>query len=319
MFNKLCVIGVGLIGGSVAKAARAQGLVKTIVGVGREQDAENLQTAKQLGVIDEFYIAPVGWVEERNPTNPNATADVGLRFANPTYEAVKNADCVLIATPVASIETIFEQLKPYWSEHTLYTDVGSTKSSVLEAAEQVFGFIPNNLVPAHPIAGAEQSGVAAALVDLFNNRRLIITPTEHTKPEAVKKIEQLWQGMGALVSIMDAKHHDSIFAATSHLPHILAFALVDMLGHQDEQTEIFKYAAGGFKDFTRIASSDPSMWKDICKANKHEILPLIEQLKGELAKIQQYLVQDDYEQLYSTFAYAKLARQRFLEQFDKQS
>lgn len=294
MFNKLCIIGVGLIGGSIAKAARAQGLVKTIVGYGREQDLDNLETAKRLGVIDEFYIYEL-------------------------KHALENADCVIIATPVASIEAVFQQLKPYWSEYSIYTDVGSTKGSVLEAAEQVFGFIPDNLVPAHPIAGAEQSGVTAALVDLYQNRRLIITPTEHTKPEAIAKIESFWQNMGAIVSIMDAQHHDSIFAATSHLPHILAFALVDMLGHQDEQTEIFKYAAGGFKDFTRIASSDPTMWKDICKANKHEIVPLIEQLKGELAKIQHYLVHDDYEQLFATFAYAKLARQRFLEQFDRQS
>ena len=291
MFNKLCIIGVGLIGGSVAKAARANGLAKTIVGYGREQDTVNLQTAKRLGVIDEFYIGD------------NA--------------AFYGADCVLIATPVASIEAIFAQLKPFWSPDTIYTDVGSTKGSVLAAAERVFGFIPDNLVAAHPIAGAEQSGVEAALVDLFCHKRLIITPTKTTKPEAVQKIEQFWQGMGALVSIMDAQHHDSILAATSHLPHILAFALVDMLGHQDEQTEIFKYAAGGFRDFTRIASSDPTMWKDICQANKQEILPLIEQLRAELAKISDLLVSDDYQQLFSTFAYAKSARQRFLDQFDK--
>jgi 3-phosphoshikimate 1-carboxyvinyltransferase len=317
MFNKLCVIGVGLIGGSVAKAARANGLAKTIVGYGRDQDAVNLQTAKRLGVIDEFY---VGWVSD-SVTQQSPTDNVGLRYANPTYESaiahtVKDADCVLIATPVASIEAIFTQLKPFWSQNTIYTDVGSTKSSVLAAAERVFGFIPDNLVAAHPIAGAERSGVEAALVDLFFHKRLIITPTETTQPEAVQKIKQFWQGMGALVSIMDAQHHDSILAATSHLPHILAFALVDMLGHQDEQTEIFRYAAGGFRDFTRIASSDPTMWKDICQANKQEILPLIEQLREELAKISGLLANDDYQQLFSTFAYAKSARQRFLNQFE---
>ncbi|MDP3839395.1 MAG: prephenate dehydrogenase/arogenate dehydrogenase family protein, partial [Methylococcales bacterium] len=291
MFNKLCIIGVGLIGGSVAKAARANGLAHHIVGYGREQDVVNLQTAKHLGVIDEFYIDDI-------------------------KHAVHNADCVLIATPVASIEAIFQQLKPVWSADTIYTDVGSTKVSVLAAAERVFGDIPDNVVPAHPIAGAEQSGVEAALVDLFIHKRLIITPASHTSSEAVQKIKQFWQGFGALVSVMDAQHHDSILAATSHLPHILAFALVDMLGHKDEQTEIFKYAAGGFRDFTRIASSDPTMWKDICAANKQEILPLIEQLRAELAKIHGLLANDDYQQLFSTFAYANSARQRFLNQFE---
>ena len=290
MFNKLCIVGVGLIGGSVAKAARANGLAKTIVGYGREQDVVNLQTAKRLGVIDEFYIDSV--------------------------ETVKDADCVLIATPVASIEAIFTQLKPFWSKDTIYTDVGSTKSSVLAAAERVFGVVPQNLVPAHPIAGAEQSGVEAALVDLFFHKRLIITPADNATPKAVQTIKAFWQGQGALVSVMDAQHHDSILAATSHLPHILAFALVDMLGHKDEQTEIFKYAAGGFRDFTRIASSDPTMWVDICKANKQEILPLIEQLSAELAKMHGLLANDDYQQLFSTFAYAKSARQRFLNQFE---
>ncbi|MEI6708814.1 MAG: bifunctional prephenate dehydrogenase/3-phosphoshikimate 1-carboxyvinyltransferase [Methylococcales bacterium] len=235
---------------------------------------------------------------------------------NPTYEAFKDADCVLIATPVASIEAIFEQLKPFWSKDTIYTDVGSTKGSVLTAAKRVFGVVPDNLIPAHPIAGAEQSGVEAALVDLFFHKRLIITPADNANPQAVQTIKAFWQGQGALVSVMDAQHHDSILAATSHLPHILAFALVDMLGHKDEQTEIFKYAAGGFRDFTRIASSDPTMWVDICKANKQEILPLIEQLSAELAKIHGLLATDDYQQLFSTFAYAKSARQRFLNQFE---
>jgi prephenate dehydrogenase len=291
MFNKLCIIGVGLIGGSIAKTARKNKLVNTIVGFGREQDEENLKTAKELGVIDEYY----------------------LNLA----EAVLNADCVIIATPVASFQAIFQTLKQQnlWSEKTIYTDVGSTKGNIIAAAEQVFGFVPDNFVPAHPIAGAEQSGVQAAIVDLYLNKRLIITPVSNTNLEAVQKIQTFWEGLGAIVSIMDAEQHDKVLAATSHLPHLLAFALTDMLGHQDEENEIFKYAAGGFRDFTRIASSDPTMWADICSANKDAILPLIEQLQSELAKIQGLLMNDDYQQLFATFAYAKSARQRFLEQF----
>lgn len=291
MFNKLCIIGVGLIGGSIAKTARQKGLAKTIVGFGREQDEENLTAAKELGIIDEYY----------------------LNLA----DAVLEADCVIIATPVASFQAIFQTLKQnnLWSEKTIYTDVGSTKGNIIAAAEQVFGFVPDNFVPAHPIAGAEQSGVQAAIVDLYLNKRLIITPVSNTNPEAVQKIQTFWEGLGATVSIMDAQQHDKVLAATSHLPHLLAFALTDMLGHQDEESEIFKYAAGGFRDFTRIASSDPTMWADICSANKDAILPLIEQLQSELAKIQGLLINDDYQQLFATFAYAKSARQRFLDQF----
>ncbi len=290
MFDKLCIIGVGLMGGSIARAARHYGLSNNIVGFGRVEDKQNLKTAKELGVIDEYYLQ--------------------------IESAVKDVDCVLIATPVAALENIFSLLKPYWSAQTIYTDVGSTKASIVDAAKQVFGFVPDNLVPAHPIAGAEQSGVEASFYDLFLNRRLIITPLENTYPEALNKIQLFWERCGSDVSIMSIDRHDAVLAATSHLPHILAFTLVNMLGHKDQQSEIFKYAAGGFRDFTRIASSDPTMWRDICLANKHEIIPLIKQTKQQLDKIQNLLENDDGQQLLSTFAYANTARQRFLNQFE---
>jgi prephenate dehydrogenase len=289
MFNKLCIIGVGLIGGSIAKAARQNQLAKTIVGFGRIEDESNLKTAQILGVIDDYYL------------------DIA--------EAVNEADCVLIATPVGCIKSIFQQLKPYWSTQTLYTDVGSTKVSVIEAAQAVFGLVPSNLIPAHPIAGAEQSGVQAAIVDLFYHKRLIITPVDTTDAEAVDKITLFWQKLGAEVSIMDAEHHDTVLSATSHLPHLLAFALVNMLGHQDEQSEIFKYAAGGFRDFTRIASSNPTMWLDICMANKIAIIPLIQQLRDELRAVEHNLIEEQSQALLHTFEYAHQARQRFLQQF----
>ncbi|MDP2902744.1 MAG: bifunctional prephenate dehydrogenase/3-phosphoshikimate 1-carboxyvinyltransferase [Methylovulum sp.] len=290
MFKKLCIIGVGLIGGSIARAARLQKLAETIVGFGRGQDVQNLQTARQLGVIDAFYL------------------DIAL--------AVQDADCIIIATPVASIEAVLTLLKPFWSNNVIYTDVGSTKGNVLAAAQAVFGKVPDNFIPAHPIAGGEQSGVLAAIDDLFVHKRLIITPVDNTNTDALRKIQRFWQQLGSSVSVMDAQHHDQVLAATSHLPHILAFALVDMLGHKDEQSEIFKYAAGGFKDFTRIASSDPAMWQAICMANKNEIIPLIKQLMGELDKIQQLLENGDSQQLFATLTYANHARQRFLNQID---
>ena len=290
MFDTLCVIGVGLIGGSVARAARQHQLCKKITGYGRESDRSNLQTARDLGVIDDYFL------------------DIG--------EAVCDADCVLIATPVGAIESVLTLIKPFWNDKTIYSDVGSTKSNVFAAAERIFGFIPQNLVPAHPIAGAEQSGVTAAVDNLFANKRLIITPDKQTDVEAVRKIRAFWERIGAHVVAMDADHHDAILAATSHLPHIVAFAMVDMLGHKDEKSEIFQYAAGGFRDFTRIASSDPTMWLDICVANKNEIIPLIEQLKDELSKIESFLHHNDTEQLFNTFTYAGKARQRFLDLFE---
>jgi len=290
MFNKLCIIGVGLIGGSIARAAKRHGLCKTIVGFGREDDLPNLQSAKELGVIDSYYV------------------DIA--------DAVADADCIVIATPVGAIESVFGLLKPFWNENAIYTDVGSTKGNVIAAAERVFGFVPDNLVPAHPIAGAEQSGVTASVAGLFINKRLIITPDKATRLDAVKKMQVFWGQLGTQVAIMDAAHHDAVLAATSHLPHIVAFAMVDMLGHKDEQSEIFKYAASGFRDFTRIASSDPTMWLDICTANKNEIIPLIQQLKVELDKIQQLLDSNDHQQLFNTFTYAGKARQRFLDLFE---
>ena len=288
MFKKLCVIGVGLIGGSIAKSARANGLVQTIVGFGRIDDVENLQLAKDLNVIDEFY------------------TDIDA--------AVLDADFVIIATPVAATENVLKLLKPFWSAQTLYSDVGSTKGNVIEAAKAVFGFVPDNFIPAHPIAGAENSGVQAALVDLFLTKRLIITPVENTSVISLEQLETFWEKIGASVSIMDVKQHDNVLAATSHLPHLLAFALVDMLGQRDEQETIFKYAVGGFRDFTRIASSDPTMWTAICTANKTELLPLLEQFKTELTKIQQLLESENNAQLFELFTYANTARQRFLNQ-----
>jgi len=288
MFKKICVIGVGLIGGSIAKAARYQNLAEIIVGFGRLDDVENLQLAKDLNVIDAFYM------------------DIEA--------AVFDADCVIIATPVAATENVLKILKPFWSKQAIYFDVGSTKGNAVAAAKAVFGEVPVNFIPAHPIAGAEQSGVQAAKVDLFFNKRLILTPLPTNSAQSLQDVCHFWQNIGALVSIMEVEEHDSILAATSHLPHLLAFALVDMLGQRDEKEAIFKYAAGGFRDFTRIASSDPTMWTAICEANKAELLPLLEQFKSELSKIQTLMESNDYTKLFELFSYANEARQRFLTQ-----
>ncbi len=287
MFNKLCLIGVGLIGGSMALAVRQQGLCQHIVALGREGHLHNLAKARHLGVIDEYFCDP--------------------------EQALTGAECIVIGTPVGAMQQIFAQLQPYWSQQAVYTDVGSTKGSVVDAARQVFGKVPANFVPGHPIAGKEQSGVTAAVADLYRNKRVILTPVEETQPEALQKIQQLWQAIGASVSQMQVRHHDEVLAATSHLPHVLAFALVDLLGRKDEQDEIFKYAAGGFRDFTRIASSDPTMWLDICLANRAQLIPLIHQMQAELDGMARLLEAQEGQQLFAKFTYAKNARQRFLD------
>lgn len=283
---RICIIGVGLIGGSIARAARLQGLAREVVGF--DNCNGNLREALRLGVVD--------------------------RIADSLPEAVDQADLVVIATPVGATEVIFEALRPLWSDKTLYTDVGSTKLNVIAAAKRCLGRMPGNFVPGHPIAGAESSGAGAASDSLFVNKRVILTTHPDTDDDAVKKISAFWSALGASVSLMDAAHHDAILAATSHLPHVLAFTLVHLLGRKDDQEEIFQYAAGGFRDFTRIASSDPRMWADICLANKEFILLLMSDLSKELQTVSDLMAHNDHQELLRFFTDARHARQRFLDQ-----
>jgi len=286
VFNKLCIIGVGLIGGSIARASKGNQLCKEIVGVGR--NIENLQKAVELGVIDHYE------------------TDI--------EQAVQGADLVVICSPVGSFQSIFSALKPHWSADCLYTDVGSTKASVVESLASVFDVVPDNFVPAHPIAGAENTGVIASKVDLFNGKRSIITPLQQTSDSAVKQCHEWWQKMGARTSEMSVQHHDVVLGATSHLPHVLAFSLVELLKHKDDEYEIFEYAAGGFKDFTRIASSDPQMWADICIANADKILPLMKDYQQLNAKIAGMIQSEDKQALLDIFSSAQAAREDYLEQ-----
>lgn len=291
MFKNLSVIGVGLIGGSIARKAREQQLAKNIVGVGYPAQRVNLQRAQKLGVVDQ------------------------VSYFGETAEAVlSQSDCVIIAVPVGSVEKIFLALKDVWNPDAVYSDVGSTKGSVIQSARNIFGTVPDNFIPIHPIAGAENSGVNAAQLELFVGKRVIITPLDNTSEQALDRIHFFWENLGAEVSTMGVSHHDAVLAATSHLPHVLAFALVRLLDKKDSHDEVFKYAAGGFKDFTRIASSDPGMWLDICMNNKDEIVPLIRQINDELEEVAQRLIEGDSEAVYQTFATAKSARQRFLDQ-----
>jgi len=276
----LCIIGVGLIGGSFARAVRQADLVNHITGCGRNID--NLKKALELGVIDDY------------------SQDI--------REAVKEADLIFIATPVGSFKSILSQIKDSMKDGAIITDGGSTKTSVIEAAKAVFNEVPENFVPGHPIAGTENSGVEASFATLYQDHRVILTPLKQTKPEAVEYITQLWESIGAQVVIMDAHHHDLVLAATSHLPHLLAFSLVNTLTTLDEKQEIFENAAGGFRDFTRIASSDPSMWQDICLANKDALLEHLDLFSSDLKQLRSALQQGDGDFLKQIFTRAKHSR-----------
>jgi prephenate dehydrogenase len=284
-FGRLTILGLGLIGGSLAKALKAKNAVHEVVGWGHRE--ASLQTGVQLGVID--------------------------RYSLDLAEAVRDADIVVIATPTLIAEVILEQLAPIITPTAIITDVASVKGNLLRAAERVFGQVPPNLVLAHPIAGSEKSGVAAAKVDLFVNHRVIVTPTDRTSTQALETIETMWRCVGADVSSMSVEDHDDILAATSHLPHVLAFALVDVLAGDPAHREIFRYAAGGFRDFTRIASSDPKMWHDIALANRVALVALMDQFGAHLADLRAAVDRSDSEHILQTFTRAKEARDEFSE------
>ncbi len=281
--NRITILALGLIGGSLAKAVKDNGFANEVVAWGPRE--ASLKKGLQLGVID--------------------------RYSLDLAEAVAGADIVVIATPTRIAETMFGQLAPIIDEHTVITDVASVKGNLLAAAEQAFGKIPANLVLAHPIAGSEKSGVEAAKADLFVNHRVILTPTTATSPAALQTVTAMWESTGASLSSMPVAEHDEVLAATSHLPHILAYALVDALAGQDEQQNIFRFAAGGFRDFTRIASSDPLMWQEICLANRDAILKMVDLFTGQLAGLRAAIDEGDGEAIMACFERAKQARDDF--------
>ena len=282
-FNKICIYGVGLIGGSLALAYKKSNPGVEIVGVGRNE--KNLQQAKSLGVIDSF------------------STDLA--------QALDGVDLVIFAVPVGSIEAVFENIKPHLTDTIILTDVGSTKGNVVASANKVLNQFSKNFVPGHPIAGIEKSGAEAAFAELFQQRRVILTPTENTDSNATKRITALWQACGAEVVEMAVEHHDDVLAATSHLPHMLAFSLVDTLSKMNDKQEIFKYAAGGFRDFTRIASSSPEMWQDICLANADALVEVIEKFQMDLSTLTKAIESGDKEIISNIFNRAKIVRDQF--------
>ena len=279
-FNKAVIIGVGLIGGSLAITLKQKGMAASIVGVGR--GLANLEAAVSLGVIDSF------------------THDV--------EEAVAGADLVVVAVPVMKIGETIRRAAPYLSPGCVVTDVGSAKEAIIKEVEPLMP-AGTHFVAGHPIAGTERSGVEAAFEGLFTGRKTILTPTANTDKGAPDTVRKMWEAAGAEVVMMDAVAHDNVLAAVSHLPHMIAYSLVNTVADiEDGGIDALSFSAGGFRDFTRIASSSPEMWADICAMNKAAILKMIDAFQWRLEVLRHHIETADMAGLKADFTRAKLVR-----------
>ncbi len=290
MIDKLVIVGVGLIGGSFALALKRKGLVKRVVGVGRGR--ANLERALQLGLIDEIADAPDA--------------------------AYRGADFIFVATPVGQMARVFAQIAPCLDDRTIVTDGGSTKSDVVVLARAAFGSRFAQFVPAHPIAGAELTGAEAARAELYEGKKLVIAALPETAPGAILRVRQAWEACGARVFEMAPDLHDQTFAAVSHLPHVLAFALVDEIARKPHAETLFQYAASGFRDFTRIAGSSPEMWRDISIANRTALLVEIDEYLMRLQAVRAMIAAGDAAALDMVFANARDARRAWLDSIESQ-
>jgi len=280
MINRLAIIGVGLIGGSLKLGLKKAGQVNEVVAYARK--SETRQRALELGIAD--------------------------RIEGSLAETVKGADMVLLSVPMGAMADVFSELAPLVTDTMMITDAGSAKAQVVEAARAALGDKVSQFVPGHPIAGTEKSGPSAAFAELYQDHRVVLTPLAETSQKALHQVKLMWQTVGAEVFEMAVEHHDVVLAATSHLPHLLAFNLVGMLAQGDDVDEVLRYAAGGFKDFSRIASSDPVMWRDICLSNSGAILDLLQQYQRDMGLLEQAIKQKDGDYLIKVFGGAKVAR-----------
>ncbi|WP_130537342.1 prephenate dehydrogenase [Thiomicrorhabdus indica] len=282
--NKITIIGVGLIGGSFAKGIKQLGLAKEVHGFGHNEI--NLQTAIELNVLDSYSI------------------DIKT--------AVQDCDLLMLAVPLGAMSSIFKEVAKYLPAGAIITDAGSAKQSVIDAAQTAFGELPEGFVPGHPIAGKEKSGVSASDESLYIDHRVILTPTDRSSSQSIEVVEKIWKSLGANVEKMSASFHDEVFAATSHLPHLLAFALVEMLHEHPELGNVFKYTAGGFRDFTRIASSDATMWRDISVTNHKAIAKWLTEYRDYLSDMIPLVENQNADALYELFETAKHARDQHI-------
>jgi prephenate dehydrogenase len=276
--DKLAIVGTGLIGGSFSLALKQAGAVREVLGVGR--NPARLTVAREFGLIDRA----VDWIE------------------------AGEADCILLALPVGETEAVLKQLAPHLKAGAIVTDAGSTKVNVVAAARSVLGDRFADFVPGHPIAGSEQSGPGAARADLYQGRKVVLTPQADTRSDAVATVTALWQAVGAQVETLDADLHDRVFAAVSHLPHLAAFALVDELAQRADGDTFFRFAASGFRDFTRIAGSSPEMWRDIALANRAALLTELDAYVAALQALRSAVSAEDADALLDIFSRARAAR-----------
>lgn len=281
MLNKIAIFGVGLIGGSFALALKKAQVVREIVGVGRS--AEAMTRALELGLIDTIATLPA--------------------------EAVAGADLVLIAAPVAQTGAILASIEPHLQAGTVVTDAGSTKSDVVQAARQVLGVKIAQFVPGHPIAGRESNGPDAAIAHLYVGKKVVLTPLAENPAEHVARVANAWEACGAMIHQLTPEEHDSVFAAVSHLPHLLAYALVDDIANKPHADLLFQFAASGFRDFTRIAASSPEMWRDISLANQTALLRELDAYMEQLTRMRAMLAASDGVAMEAIYANAQQARQ----------
>lgn len=286
LINKFVVVGIGLIGGSLATALKQRGACGEVIGIAR--NSKTCADAVNLGVVDRAYLSLKDIAGE-----------------------LKKGDLIFIAVPTLSVSSVFEEIKNYISHEVTVTDGASVKGSIKVAAENVFGSVPPQLVLGHPIAGSEKSGVTAANPALYENHRVILTPLDNTAIDHQQIVTRMWEAVGAEVLTMSVEEHDEVLGATSHLPHVIAYSLVDTLSADINNPNIFRYAAGGFRDFTRIASSDPVMWHDIMRANKAAILKSLDLFIDNLSRLRSGIENEDSDYLLSVFSRAKEARDEF--------
>jgi prephenate dehydrogenase len=284
VLKKIVIFGVGLIGGSFALALRKAGAVEQIVGVGRTETS--LKRALELGLID--------------------VASTSIE------EALRNADLVLLSVPVAQTEAVLASIKPYLQLKTIITDAGSIKGEVVNAARRALGEKIAQFIPGHPIAGLESSGPDAAIADLYVGKKIVLTPLPENTAEQIRLVTDAWQNCGAIVHQLTAEKHDAVFAAISHLPHLLAFALVDEVANKPDADLLFQYAASGFRDTTRLAGSSPEMWRDIGLANQHAILNELDAYIAQLIRFRGQVAAKDGDAMQTMFANAQRARQDWL-------
>ncbi len=285
-FGKIVIFGAGLVGGSFALALRKAQAVHEVVGFGRS--ATTLEQARKIGILD--------------------------RIGDDMAREVQDADLILLATPVAQMASIFARIAPHLGAQTLLSDGGSTKGDVVAAARKHLGNKIAQFVPAHPIAGAEKSGAAAAQADLYQDKRVVLTPLPENSRAAVARVRKAWEQCGATVSEMTPQQHDEVFAAVSHLPHLLSFALVHDLAQRDNHEQLLSFAASGFRDFTRIAASSPEMWRDISLANRDALLREVKQYADELFVLYQALQNSDEDKLEEIFSLASQVRSNWKQQ-----